>query len=73
MAVDSNVFPLYEVFDGDRYRITVAPAGISVREYFKMQGRFRHLSDRDIELAQKRVDFEWQKLLQKSMQEPFRA
>ncbi|MCX7804168.1 MAG: thiamine pyrophosphate-dependent enzyme [Planctomycetota bacterium] len=71
MAVDCNVFPLYEVFDGDRYHITVEPKGVPVREYFQMQGRFRHLGDREIEQAQKRVDFEWRRLLHKAMQEPF--
>lgn len=40
-AVQSKVFPLYEVHDGRRYAITVRPdPELPVEEYFAMQGRF---------------------------------
>ncbi|MCB8933768.1 MAG: pyruvate synthase subunit beta [Chthonomonadaceae bacterium] len=41
LAVSSGLFPLYEVFDGERYRLNAGPDGTSVEEYFKRQGRFR--------------------------------
>ena len=40
LAVASGLFPLYEVFDGRRYRINVRPSGVSPVEYFRRQGRF---------------------------------
>lgn len=40
LAVSSGLFPLYEVFDGERTRINVRPDGTPVEEYFKRQGRF---------------------------------
>ncbi len=65
MAVESRVFPLMEVYNGSDYRLTHEPAGGSVRDYLNMQGRFRHLKDDDIEIIQKNVDEEWEKLTRK--------
>ena len=36
-----------------------------LKDYLKIQGRFRHLSDDIIEQIQKRVELEYQKLLEK--------
>ena len=38
--VRSGLFPLYEVFDGERYRINVAPDWTDPAEYFRRQRRF---------------------------------
>lgn len=63
MAVEANVFPLYEVTDGIHYRINVLPdQQLPVREYLKVQGRFSHLTEEQIIQIQRRVDFEWQLL-----------
>jgi pyruvate/2-oxoacid:ferredoxin oxidoreductase beta subunit len=40
LAVTSGLFPLYEVFDGRRYRINVRPSDVSPADYFRRQGRF---------------------------------
>ena len=40
LAVASGLFPLYEVFDGATYRITVEPDGTDPAEYFHRQRRF---------------------------------
>jgi len=62
LAVRSGVFPLYEVENGT-YKITFKPESlIPVSEYLKGQGRFRHLTDREIDEIQKRVNKEWEKL-----------
>lgn len=66
LAVESRVFPLYEIEDGIRYRITYQPKGIPVREYLKLQDRFKHLSEEEIEGIQKEVDCEWERLLGKA-------
>lgn len=47
IAVASGLFPVYEVFDGNRYRITVKPDGTDLAEYFQRQRRF---ADDDIDL-----------------------
>jgi len=41
MAVRCGIFPLYEVFDGLRYRINARPDGLPVEEYMKKQRRYR--------------------------------
>jgi len=68
MAVQTNIFPLYEVEDGTRYTINYRPREYLVREYFRMQGRFRHLTDKDLDQIQKMVDEDWQRLLSKAGQ-----
>ncbi len=45
LAVLSRVFPLYEVFDGKRYRLTAMGEKVPVSEYLKPQGRFEGLSE----------------------------
>jgi pyruvate ferredoxin oxidoreductase beta subunit/2-oxoisovalerate ferredoxin oxidoreductase beta subunit len=40
LAVDSGLFPLYEVRDGERYRINREPDGTDPAEYFQRQRRF---------------------------------
>ena len=47
LAVESGLFPLYEVFDGMSYRINVEPDGTDLAEYFDRQRRFR---DEEIDL-----------------------
>ncbi len=41
LAVRCGIFPLYEIFDGLRYRINVRPDGLPVEEYMKKQRRYR--------------------------------
>lgn len=66
LAVETCMFPLYEV-DKGRYRITVdIPKPRPVADYLKPQGRFRHLTPDLIETIQKRIDLEWEKLREKA-------
>ena len=54
-AVQSGVWPLYEIENGVR-RITVEVADPRpVGEYLKLQGRFRHLTDRETEEIQQQI------------------
>jgi pyruvate/2-oxoacid:ferredoxin oxidoreductase beta subunit len=66
MAVQTNIFPLYEVEDGLKYTINYKPKEYLVREYFKLQGRFRHLTDRDLDQIQEMVNEDWELLLRKA-------
>jgi pyruvate ferredoxin oxidoreductase beta subunit len=65
LAVETGMFPLYEVEDG-KYRITVDVDELRpVEDYLKHQGRFRHLTPDQIEMIQERVYQEYNKLLDK--------
>jgi 2-oxoisovalerate ferredoxin oxidoreductase beta subunit len=70
MAVQTNIFPLYEVEDGVRYTINFMPKGYLVNEYFRLQGRFKHLSDEDLAEIQEMVDEDWNLLLRKANMAP---
>ncbi len=61
-AVQCGMFPLYEVENG-KYKINVVPESLKpVAEYLKSQGRFRHLSETDINKIQQKVNQNWGKL-----------
>ncbi|RDU71266.1 pyruvate ferredoxin oxidoreductase [Helicobacter aurati] len=67
LAVESLVFPLYEIVNGHELRITYRPKKIiPVREYLAAQGRFKHLfkpeNEHIIEQFQKDVDDRWEML-----------
>ncbi len=62
LAVETGIFPLYEVEKG-RYRLNIDfPKLKPLREYLKVQGRFRHLTDNMIEKIEKRVHHEYEEL-----------
>lgn len=67
LAVDSLVFPLYEIINGHELNITYRPKNvIPVRDYLGVQGRFKHLfkpeNEHIIEQFQKEVDAKWEML-----------
>jgi pyruvate/2-oxoacid:ferredoxin oxidoreductase beta subunit len=70
MAVQTNIFPLYEVEDGINYTINYKSKEYPVREYFKLQGRFKHLSDDALEQIQEMVNEDWRLLLHKAGETP---
>jgi pyruvate ferredoxin oxidoreductase beta subunit len=66
LAVQTGMFPLFEVENGV-YKMSVdLPKLRPIANYLKGQGRFRHLSDDVIAQIQKRVELEYQKLLEKA-------
>jgi pyruvate ferredoxin oxidoreductase beta subunit len=69
LAVETCVWPLYEVEQG-KWRLTYTPKNkLPVEEYLRPQGRFAHLFKKGgewmIEEWQKAVDLKWEKLLAK--------
>ncbi len=64
IAVETNVFPLYEVENG-KYTINRKPKKRPLKEYLELQGRFKHLTDDIIAELQAKVDENWNKLLKK--------
>jgi len=66
LAVETGIFPLYEVERG-QYRLNFDfPKLKGVKEYMKLQGRFRHLTDEMIEEIEKRVHKEYEQLREKA-------
>jgi pyruvate/2-oxoacid:ferredoxin oxidoreductase beta subunit len=62
MAVHNRVFPLLEVEDGERWRLTLEPPVEPVAPYLARQGRFRHLTEEQIAHVQSDVDARWHAL-----------
>lgn len=72
LAVESGVFPLYEIENGV-WKITHRKQrNTTINEYMKIQRRFSHLSEDDIAGIQKRVDEEYKKIehMEKTTQPP---
>jgi pyruvate/2-oxoacid:ferredoxin oxidoreductase beta subunit len=65
LAVQANVFPLYEVEDGIYYSLNYTGER-KVKDYLELQGRFKHLTETDINRIQQQVDADWELLLKKS-------
>ena len=61
LAVRSGLFPLYEIFDGCRYRINQRPDTTSVQSYVDQQRRFRKLWG-NAESLQAHIDAQWRYL-----------
>ena len=65
LAVQTGIFPLYEI-EGGRYRLDADPPELKpVGEYLKLQGRYRHLTDEQIESIQQMVNDDYAKLKEK--------
>ncbi len=66
LAVETGIFPLYEVEDG-KYRLNFDfPQLRPVTDYMKLQGRFRHLSEDIINKIQQRVSADYAELKEKA-------
>lgn len=62
LAVETGIFPLYEVERG-RYKLNIDhPKLKPIGEYTKPQGRYRHLPNEEIQKIQERVNEEYSKL-----------
>jgi len=65
LAVETGMFPLYEVENG-KYKLSIdLPRLRPVQDYLKLQGRFRHLSEATIAEIQNRLNEEYAKLKEK--------
>ncbi len=66
LAVETGIFPLYEIENG-RYKLNLDfPQLRPVTDYMKLQGRFRHLSGALINKIQQRVSAEYAELKEKA-------
>jgi pyruvate/2-oxoacid:ferredoxin oxidoreductase beta subunit len=71
LAVETGMVVLYEIEDGV-FRLTGASERLAakgrlrpVREYIELQGRFRHITEEQIDELQRWVDSRWQEYLAK--------
>lgn len=63
LAVETGVFPLFEIVDGKLKLSIKMDKRKPVAEYMKPQGRFRHLKPEDIERIQQQVDEYYESLV----------
>lgn len=62
LAVLTGVWPLFEIEDG-RLKITYKPSKLKpVKEYLSMQGRYRHLTEKEVDAIQEDVIGYWNML-----------
>ncbi len=63
--VDSGLWPLYEVVDGN-LKLSYKPKELKpVKDVLRSQGRFRHITDDEVDDVQAWVDVNWARLLEK--------
>ncbi|HBV89165.1 MAG TPA: pyruvate synthase subunit beta [Desulfosporosinus sp.] len=65
LAVETGVFPLYEVENGEHYTLNYGSKGTPINQYLSLQKRYRHLNQAQIEEIQIEVDNNWQRLHRK--------
>jgi pyruvate ferredoxin oxidoreductase beta subunit/2-oxoisovalerate ferredoxin oxidoreductase beta subunit len=58
LAVQCGLFPLYEVFDGRRYRLNARPDGTPLEQYISRQRRYRS-EQLDLEGMKREIDSQW--------------
>lgn len=68
LAVETRIFPLYEIENG-KYKISInVPQPKPVTDYLRQQGRFRHLTEDNLKEIQRRVDEEYARLVERAAQ-----
>jgi pyruvate ferredoxin oxidoreductase beta subunit len=66
LAVETGMFPLYEVENG-KYKLSVDLSELRpVTDYTKLQGRFRHLSEEILDEIQQKLKAEYARLKEKA-------
>jgi pyruvate ferredoxin oxidoreductase beta subunit len=66
LAIQTGIFPLYEIEKGEYTLNFDFPQLRPVKDYFKIQGRFRHLNKETIAQIQQRVTEKYLKLKEKA-------
>ena len=65
-AVETNIFPLYEIENGLEYTLNHKPKNLPVETYLSLQGRYKHLGEEEIRAIQKETDRAWDELRRKT-------
>ncbi|PMP68957.1 3-methyl-2-oxobutanoate dehydrogenase subunit beta [Desulfurella multipotens] len=61
LAVETGVFPLYEIIDG-KYVLSKKPKFTDITEYLKLQGRYKNLTQENIEFLRQSIQKKWEYL-----------
>jgi 2-oxoisovalerate ferredoxin oxidoreductase beta subunit len=67
-AVETNIFPLYEIVDGIHFTISHESKNLPVETYLSLQGRYKHLNDEEVKEIQRETDRIWSDLQAKDAQ-----
>lgn len=62
LAVQTRLFPLYEIKNGTRITINKRPKAKELKAFTGLQGRFTHLSEDDMARLQEEVERRWNRL-----------
>jgi pyruvate ferredoxin oxidoreductase beta subunit/2-oxoisovalerate ferredoxin oxidoreductase beta subunit len=62
LAVQTRLFPLFEIENGKKITINKNPKQKALSEFIKLQGRFKHLTAEDIDHFQDEVNNRWDRL-----------
>lgn len=62
LAVQTRLFPLFEVENGTKITINKRPRMRELREFIQLQERFRHLTEEDMVQVQREVQRRWERL-----------
>ncbi len=65
LAVETKIFPIYEIIDGKKYTINKSFKENSVEKYFNSQGRFSGVSPEDLTFIKGQIEMNWELLLKK--------
>ena len=65
LAVETGMFPLYEVENGFKYTLNVDSKDKPVTDYLSKQKRYNHLTQEETDEIQASVDADWKRLLYK--------
>jgi pyruvate/2-oxoacid:ferredoxin oxidoreductase beta subunit len=71
LAVQTRLFPLFEVEDGTKIRINKDPKPKDLKTFIELQGRFRHLTEDDVDKLRQDVENRWKRF--RRMAESFQA
>jgi pyruvate/2-oxoacid:ferredoxin oxidoreductase beta subunit len=60
LAVQTTLFPIFEVENGEKYTLNIqVKEPKPMKDYIRLQGRFRHLKDEQIQEIQENVNRRW--------------
>lgn len=65
LAVETKVFPLFEVEYGEKWTLSYWPEEKALEEYLRLQGRFRHLTPEMINEIKKGLQHRWESLVKR--------
>jgi pyruvate/2-oxoacid:ferredoxin oxidoreductase beta subunit len=57
--VETNIFPLFEIRNGNHFVINKEPEGMPIEKYTAIQGRYAHLTSQQIGEIQEKVNQRW--------------